>query len=854
MKLFKRIYYPVMGVLLAAALVMGFVDAYVSGTGHTDAALAAAARTHVETIAGYSRDAYNPTGKTQASNYIYNTLTGGGFLTATPTTADDGITSVSYRTENGAYVPTVTRVTSAASDDTLTVMDGDKYVDSDMTNVIAVVPGTDTLSGTAGQAVLVAASYEAVLGSESASAAVPVGVLLELALDAAANGNYRNDIVFLFYDGGTQDDLGLYVFAEQFAGFDGIAGRIGLVGHFAPLGDGSEFTLYAGGNAAVLGDYSSVNGSHFLSSAINKLLGIEAAGGAFDVPAVSAGQFGVANPPADTFADLPASAVEKQTGLLTRFLDTYGSADLDTYADSDGGVFFSYLNGTVAYPKYVSYILGGVILALAAAVVIVNAKKKSFSFGRSFAGLFVQIVSLLATVVTLFIAYYVVALLCAGFGAFNIHAINTLLYSNAGLLIGAMLLCFAMSAAFNTVLKKTFFIKAPDSVRGNVWLWALLGAVLSFAVPEVAYLVAFGAILELVVMLVVTAVKDKYRAKFSSDIERLFLYAVPLIVVLPAAVSFIAAASGVFRLLLLPIVLLPFILMCGFVTPYASYLVPVLDRAAKKLPQRKIRVERTFEEEKVDPAKPGKKGEIVKVRKVVTEKVDWNYRNWMGVTAVTVLSCVVLVLSCVFGRSVNAAAGSRFAGDEAIYDNAVVYLWSKTDSGVSTQVVIKDTDAYRYMSDALTDFSWDADRGAYVKTVYNSDIVTAEPTIAFDSGTYTVTPFDGERSSVVLTVRGASAVTKLTIAPTSGTEREPFDVTNDGEDTIVVRLPYGYGAFTMTTEGTTDQLEIGYVEYRPGEDSNIRNLSEWQDVTMHFADDDEVLPYLNAAIVLEYDF
>lgn len=79
MKLFKRIYYPVMGVLLAAALVMGFVDAYVSGTGHTDAALAAAARTHVETIAGYSRDAYNPTGKTQASNYIYNTLSAAGF-------------------------------------------------------------------------------------------------------------------------------------------------------------------------------------------------------------------------------------------------------------------------------------------------------------------------------------------------------------------------------------------------------------------------------------------------------------------------------------------------------------------------------------------------------------------------------------------------------------------------------------------------------------------------------------------------------------------------------------------------------------------------------------------------------
>ena len=75
MKLFKRIYYPVMGVLLAADLVMGFVDAYVSGTGHTDAALAAAARTHVETIAGYSRDAYNPTGKTQqASDYIYRTL------------------------------------------------------------------------------------------------------------------------------------------------------------------------------------------------------------------------------------------------------------------------------------------------------------------------------------------------------------------------------------------------------------------------------------------------------------------------------------------------------------------------------------------------------------------------------------------------------------------------------------------------------------------------------------------------------------------------------------------------------------------------------------------------------------
>ncbi len=859
MKLFKRIYYPVFGVLLVCALVMGFVDAAVGGAGKTDSELVSAAKAHIETVGAYSRDSFNPTGKTSVSDYILNTLTSGGFSRATATTGDDGISTANIvsRTPEGEtearYAATVTRVTSTVSDDTLAAMDSDKYVGREVTNIIAYVPGTDTLSGSNGQVLLVTARYDAVPGSENASAAAPLSVMLELAKQTAS-ASYKNDIVFLFADGGTEDDIGVYVFANQFAGFNSVTERIALTGDFEPLGTGSTVTLYSGDNAAVLGKYAAVNKSGFMSSAVNLLLGVESAGAAFDAPSVSVGANGVANAAGDTFAALSDSDIKLQAGVMSRFIAAYGSEDLAALNSSDGAVFFSYLNFiTVVYPKFVSYILGAIIIVLMAAVIAVNARKKAFGLGRSAAGLFVQAITLVASVLSMFIAYYVIALLAAGFGAFNIHSINSLLFSNVGVLIGAMLLSFALSAAFNTVLKKTFFIKAPDVVRGNVWLWSILGAVLSFAVPQFAYLFAFGAILELIVMLAVTCVKDKYRAKFSSDIERLFLYVVPLIFVMPVAVSFIYAASVSFGLIFLPVIMGLFVLMSGFATPYASYLTPVLDRVAKKLPKRKIRVERVFEEEKIDPAKPGKKGEIVQVRKTVTEKTDWNYHNWIGITAVSVLSCVIILLSSVFGGSVTANAGSRFTGHDVIYDNAVVYLWTKTDSGVEKQVVIKDTDAYAYLSRALTDFSWDASRKAYVKTVYGDDIVTTEPTIAFDSGTYTFTPYDSNRSAVKLTITGASAVTSFKFVP-NGDSDEEYEVTNEGEDTVTVYLPYGYGTFTMTTVGTDSQLEVKYVEYRPGEDSNIKNLSEWQDVVLYYSDNDGVMPYINAAIILEYDF
>lgn len=881
MKLFKRIYYPILGVLLVAALVLGFVDATVGGAGKTDAAFVSAATEYAKQLTGFARGAYDASGKTNAAAKVYSNLYNNGFSSHTAYTDTNGYDTASieyeyvkalggafteangYKLENGyvvdangnrmrLYKPTVTRVTSALLPETVEAMDGIVPVGYSIANVIAYVPGTDTNSGKQAETLVLTARYDAVPGSESASWAASAGSLMKLAMDTAKSGGYKNDIVFLFTEGG-ESNYGVWSFAKQFKGFNNVAERVGLVGEFIAQGDSNTITMYAGGNAAVLGKYTSVNKSGFMSSAVNKLLNLTPAGGAFDAPAVSVGDAGTANPTADTFANLSQSCVKRQAGVVNRFLSTYGSADLAALDSDDGAVFFSYLNlMTVVYPKFVSYIFGGIILALMAAIIAVNVKRKSFSFSRSAVGLLTQLLTVLATVLSLFVAYYVVGLLCAGFGAFNIHAINTLLYSNVGLIVGVMLLSLALSAAFNTVLKKAFFIKAPDAVRGNAWLWAIVGAVMSFAAPELGYAFAFGAILELVVMLLVTIFKDKYRDKFHSDIERLFLYVTPYIFILPMAASFITAATSSVRLLFLPLLMIPFLMMAGSITPYASYLVPVFDRAAKKLPKRKIRVQRTVEVEKVDPAKPGKKGEIVQEKKVFTEKIDWNYRNWFGITAVSVVAVLVMVLSSVFGGSVNANAGTRFAYSDALYDNAITYVWSQTDGGVTKQVVIKDTDAYKYFSKYISGYAWDAERKAYVKTVYDNDVIIATPSISFSNGVYTVAPSDAGRSAVRMTVTGASAVTSFVF--TKEGEEDEFTVENNGKDTVEIVLPYSYGNFTMKTEGTTAQLRIQYVEYRPDTDSSINNLGDWLDLKAAYADNAKVAPYLRAAIIYEYNF
>ena len=75
MKLFKRIYYPVLGALIIAALVLGFVDASVGGgSSKTFDAAWESVQTHIETIAESSHNSHNSEQMQRARDYISRVL------------------------------------------------------------------------------------------------------------------------------------------------------------------------------------------------------------------------------------------------------------------------------------------------------------------------------------------------------------------------------------------------------------------------------------------------------------------------------------------------------------------------------------------------------------------------------------------------------------------------------------------------------------------------------------------------------------------------------------------------------------------------------------------------------------
>ena len=872
MKLFKRIYYPVLAVLIVAMLVLGFVDATYARPGKTDSRFVADSVKHVEGIAAENRS--TPDGKATARTYIASVLDT-VCRYADATIDDDGMTQVDVAV-NTTPVPTYTEqetVLLDASLDTTDKLDQVAVVDQTVNNLVVYIPGAKTLAGTPGDAVLMTAHYDSRAAGVAASEAVPAAVMLQNIVDiVSGNLSYQNDLVFVF----TDETAGALAFTQQFKGFDNVTDRVKLSADFTAFGDKGTLALYdvSDKNAALLGAYSGINGSAYASSLFDLFGFNKAVNGvdAFDGPYLGIGNVGGSATAADTVENLSQNICKQHAGIMTRFTEKFGDYDLNTLDSKSASVFFTYLSlFTVWYPVFVSYILGAVIVGLIVAVVWLTVKKNKqfaaanpeaknnpYMLGRSIGGALVQLLSIAASVLTLFVSYYLLGLICAGFGAFNLHAINDLLFGNVAFLIGVMLLSAAVNAAFTLVLKKTFNAKAPDVVRGNVWLWAVLGLIFSFAAPKYGYIFAIGAILELVTMLLVTLFKDKYKAKFNQDIERLFLYNAPLVLIPPMAVPAITLASASLKTLFLPLIMMVFMLMTGFITPYLSYLYPVLDRVFTKLPDRKIREEHEYQEEKVDPAKPGKKGEIVTVKKVETVKVKWNYHNWMTVTAAVLASCLIVIFSTVFTGSFTATAASRFDGFDGIYDDALIYMWDRNSSGVVTNTIeVHDLDAYPYIARAVDGLAWDGEKKAYVKTDWAGDFIKGNgPTIeASEENTiYTFTPYNLVHSEVRLKITGAAAVTKLTFAKTTDAEQK-YEVDNEGEDTLEVRLPYGYGAFTMTVEGTETKLSIDYTEHYADASTAFQSLDDWAGLTTgSYRGKDKITPYLRAGIVLHYQY
>ncbi len=98
MKIFKRVYYPVMAVLVVLMLVLGIVDAHVGGGAKAgDAYAYATAISQAGTNDTRTHNSYDAAAQQNVRNYIVNTLKDAGArLVESENTDDDGNNLVDY--------------------------------------------------------------------------------------------------------------------------------------------------------------------------------------------------------------------------------------------------------------------------------------------------------------------------------------------------------------------------------------------------------------------------------------------------------------------------------------------------------------------------------------------------------------------------------------------------------------------------------------------------------------------------------------------------------------------------------------------------------------------------------------
>lgn len=848
-KLFRMIYYPVIAVFVLLMVIFSALDGV---TGYSPSAYGdnyyTAVNKHVKqlSVTRSSMAADGDGGVAYARNYIVSTLTAGGFTEVAESKTD--------RDEDGDNDERQTTITDWAKDGetkkaTVTVqtstLDADlqdelglteHLVGKNVSNVIAAIPSGNAKAG----AVVITVRYDSRTDTTGAAGAAFVANAMQSLLETNKSGaKLQNDIIVVF----TEDldySYGAYAFFNLFDGLDGAVARAKAGVNLEVYGNGGTLALTDASNAGL--DYiyayakasdNALNLSVIPSTLPDELKNRDAVKAFGNIPSVQVAVIGgldAAQSSLDNADEVSQAIVKQQARFVKDYIEQFGNST-ETYSATgdDNTAYFSYIDGgTIAYTATASYVVGALILAVAAAVVITMIFKKTFSLKNMFVALGVQLLVVVATLAAMVAAYFLVTLMLTGFGVLPLQAITHLHYSNAGIIIAAILVTLASSFGFTTLFKKLFRVTSSDAVRGTAMLLGLAGAVMSFACPAYSYITSWLGLTLLAVLLLSVCLHKRFKAKFGFGMDRLYLYVIPAALCLPLVMPTITALAGILPLVLLPVLFTLFTAVLGVGIPYLDRSQPILDKLAKKLPKRTIRVERVVTEKVEDRAKKGKFTERT-IKRVEKEKIAVNYKNYFGISVVAVLGIVIALFSGGFGVNFNKTLTNYFTYDNAIYNDSIVY--ELTDS--EQKVVVGDLMAYKFMRYHIGDLEWDGAKNRYSKTVnYNTnEIIGREPSVSKDGNKYTVTTFDGGNSNVVITIPSARSITRITLKEYSKTNGDYKGYVYDYEncDRITLRLPYGFDSiFTLEIEGGSPS-KIEYEEYRTVTqgDTLLDAVDEW---------------------------
>ncbi|MCL2375335.1 MAG: hypothetical protein FWC82_02275 [Firmicutes bacterium] len=868
MKLFKRIYYPIMALLAVLALVFGFITANVAAS---SGRLSNDFFNGVSTLAGEIVDATDAregrhaltmtntmTGTFELfNNVIVPSIRGTGF--GEPTSfrqeytnvmlSGFGANSQGFRVNEGVPVPSAiahrtvpmpSTVEGIGDEDTLIVHMRRDHTHNRLNSAVLYIPGSVTRARVAaGQAsnadvLLLSVNYDS-FGAGATNAAQVASMISLARLLVERGTSFQNDILFVIADGGLENALGLRTVLNQTHAFDNVMSRIRFAVDFSSYGNRGPLTVTgASDHAALLRAPNFVHGSSLISEYF--LEPTEAAKAVGNIPSISLSNIGAIRNEGtrqDNMDNLSNSVMRSSANAMYSVVRSLGNANLDAIyrGTTQDAVFFSYYNlFTVSYPVVLGYIFAAIILALLFVVIFFGIKSKSFNIFKVLMGALIQVLAVAAGLVASYAIYFLVVLILVGFGGvFGIGSWSSFNLMNPGMLIFSIAIFAVFMVMMYILLKKAFLIKAPDVVRGGVLLTALLAIITGFAAPHISYLFAFLAILQLTAMLVTIFVKDKFKSKTGMGIERLFLYAWPIILVLPLFISALTMSATLSTVIFLPVLLLLFAPLLFGILPYADFVNKKLNRVFNKI-NRTVRVEEEGEEMVEDEAKKGKfKAETVK--RVRKEKVPLNYRSGVGISVVALLSTIALVLFSSFSGGIHSRIVSNPVNmQNFFFDSAFNYVRTVGDGGTASSAFeVRDRQAHRFI-DEVVNMSWNATLGAYVAPTVGLPAAT-QPTIHRDGNRIVYQTRHSGR--VRLVIGGTRLVTNITINHSNSghlvgffDEANRFEIEPAGRTIIVIYFPVEFAAYIeFIFEGHGGTLLLSFEEFVAGT-TMLDNLRE----------------------------
>ncbi|MBO5223924.1 MAG: M28 family peptidase [Clostridia bacterium] len=584
-------------------------------------------------------------------------------------------------------------------------------------NIALYVPGSQTKSGLARSArpndytfsydeskladvVMMVAHYDSAVGDNGyINNSATIGTMLAL-LDEIVNGGktYKNDIMMVFTDASYRNGLGLdfFMHSPEYSDiFDNALSRVKTVAIFDNVGEVSTIVASQAKGSDTVSVFATAGDWYHSGSFSGDIASVNIGTKEFDVvDGVSAIEIlGIGNVSEITTASsLDNATLSRIATVIGSFTDRFGNADLGVL-DSNATIgFYSYVGLNFWYASYVSYIIGAIILIIAGFTVWYLIKKQTFSPTKVGFGAAVSALSVIATALSLLVVYLLAVLLLSLIGTVSVISIATLVTSNIWFFIIAFVLGLVLLTVYNVIFRKVFKVKALDVVRGNAWIVMLLAVVMCIVFPTYSYLFAGLALAQGASMLCTILFKDKFKSKFVFDIERLLPYGAFAVLLSPVVFAEAIVAYSVSPAILLPLILTLVFVYAQSVVPYVLIIKDLYGISAL-----------SSVAETSDGATEAKKTPIVSKKTVALTAM---------VTVIAYAVVLIVGLLCAQNNGL-VATQSSFSGSDSIYNNAFIYEYNNVNGKKSTSILLKDQDLYTFMKNDLGEFQWNAQKGAY---------------------------------------------------------------------------------------------------------------------------------------------